>query len=131
MEEFRIALTAGWFDRALSFYRDVVGLSVLQEWPPQEGHGVLFSLEKATLEIIDEKHATWVDTMEVGRRVSGPVRFAVKVSDIRSSLKSVSDAGIQILHEPRPDSMARSERSNNRTRRDARDAFQRTSVGSR
>lgn len=100
MEEFRIALTAGWFDRALSFYRDVVGLSVLQEWPPQEGHGVLFSLEKATLEIIDEKHATWVDTMEVGRRVSGPVRFAVKVSDIRSSLKSVSDAGIQILHEP-------------------------------
>jgi lactoylglutathione lyase len=100
MEEFRIALTAGKFDRALSFYRDVIGLSVLQEWPSQEGRGVLFSLEKATLEIIDEVHATWVDKMEVGRRVSGPVRFAVKVSDIQSSLKSIVDAEIQILHEP-------------------------------
>jgi lactoylglutathione lyase len=100
MEEFRIALTAGKFDKTLSFYRDVVGLSVLQEWPSQEGRGVLFSLEKATLEIIDEAHATWVDSIEVGRRVSGPVRFAVKVSDIQSSLRSVVDAGIQILHEP-------------------------------
>ena len=100
MEEFRIALTAGKFDTALSFYRDVVGLSVMQEWPSQEGRGVLFSLEKATLEIIDETHAAWVDRMEVGRRLSGPVRFAVKVSDIRSSLKSAVDAGIQILHEP-------------------------------
>jgi catechol 2,3-dioxygenase-like lactoylglutathione lyase family enzyme len=99
-KEFRIAVTTSDFDTCLSFYRGVLGLSVIQEWPSSEGRGVLLSIEKASLEILDQRHAAWVDQMEVGRRVSGAVRFAVHMGDIRSALSSATIAGATILGGP-------------------------------
>lgn len=98
--EFRIALTVDDFDKCLSFYRNVLGLSVIQEWPATEGRGVLLSLSKATLEIIDRAHATWVDKMEVGHRVSGPVRFAFQFSDLPSVIQAAGAAGAQLISGP-------------------------------
>jgi lactoylglutathione lyase len=98
--EFRIALTVDNFDKCLSFYRDALGLSVIQAWPSAEGRGVLLSLSKATLEIIDQKHATWVDQMEVGHRVSGPVRFAFQSSDLHSIVRAAEAAGAQLINSP-------------------------------
>ncbi|HET6449770.1 MAG TPA: VOC family protein [Spirochaetia bacterium] len=98
--EFRVALTTSDFDRCLSFYRDVLGLSVIQEWPSSEGRGILLAVEKATLEILDLQHAAWVDQAEAGRRVSGPVRLAVGVPDVRSTLGSAVRAGASVLGGP-------------------------------
>ena len=98
--EFRIALTAADYDKTLSFYRNALGLTVLQEWPSQDGRGSLLSLGNATLEILDEAHAAWVDRIEVGRRVSGPVRFALKFSDLDLTLKSAVGNGARIFREP-------------------------------
>jgi catechol 2,3-dioxygenase-like lactoylglutathione lyase family enzyme len=99
LEEFRIALTAADYDRTLAFYRNVLGLTVLQEWPSQEGRGSLLSLGNATLEILDDAHAAWVDAMEAGGRVSGPVRLALKFSDLSRSLKSATEHGARVIRE--------------------------------
>jgi catechol 2,3-dioxygenase-like lactoylglutathione lyase family enzyme len=99
-KEFRVALTVADFDKCVSFYRDVIGLSVIQEWPSSEGKGILLSIEKATLEILDQRHAEWVDQMEVGRRVSGPVRFALNMPNMRSALSSAEAAGARIIGGP-------------------------------
>ena len=100
LTEFRIALTTHDYDRTLSFYRNVVGLSVLQEWPAQEGKGCLLSLPAASLEILDNAHAAWVDMMEVGRRISGPVRLALKLTDLNLPLHSAVTHGGQVVRAP-------------------------------
>lgn len=100
VKEFRIALTAQDFDKSLSFYHGVLGLPVVQEWPSQEGRGILLSLSTATLEIVDRKQAAWIDRVEVGRRVSGPVRFALKVTDLAASLRSAAEAGARVIRHP-------------------------------
>ena len=84
----------------MAFCRDVVGLAVIQEWPSSEGRGVLLSIEKATLELLDQQHAAWVDQMEVGRRVAGPIRFAIRVPEIDPAISAAAAAGAQILGGP-------------------------------
>jgi len=39
--ELRIALTVADYRQCLSFYRNVIGLPLLQEWPSAEGRGAL------------------------------------------------------------------------------------------
>ena len=99
-QELRVALTANDFDGSVSFYRDVVGLTVREEWPSANGRGVLFSLPEATLEIIDQAHSAWVDEMEVGRRVSGPVRFAIRFPDLEAAVRSARAVGAPVLRAP-------------------------------
>lgn len=78
--ELRISLTVSDFSRLRAFYRDSVGLPETQSWDVH-GHGVVFAAGRATLELIDQEHAEHVDDIEVGRRVSGPVRLALQVRD--------------------------------------------------
>jgi catechol 2,3-dioxygenase-like lactoylglutathione lyase family enzyme len=98
-EEFRIALTVDDYDASLSFYRDVLGLPIKQQWPSQEGHGVLLSLPETTLELIDAAYAAWVDDMEVGRRVSGRIRFALQFSNLQAVIGAAVRAGVYLVHE--------------------------------
>ncbi len=42
---------------------------------------LLLDAGRATLELFDEAQAAMVDDLEVGRRVSGKVRFALQVPD--------------------------------------------------
>ena len=98
--QFRIALTADNFERTLSFYRDVIGLPVQQEWSSPHGRGIVLSIKEATLEILDRPHAEMVDTIEAGRRVSGQLRFAFQFSDLQPALASAKAAGAQLVHGP-------------------------------
>jgi predicted enzyme related to lactoylglutathione lyase len=98
--EFRIALTVPDFNAALGFYRDVIGLPVRQEWPSTEGRGVVLGVPHATLEILDQAHAAWVDRMEAGRRVSGPVRFAFQFTDMTGAMGRAASAGAKLLRGP-------------------------------
>jgi lactoylglutathione lyase len=98
--EFRIALTVEDYPRSLSFYRDVLGLSLVQEWPSAEGHGALLSLPAASLEILDEAHASWVDEMEAGQRLSSRVRFALQFHDLAGALSAATAAGARLVRGP-------------------------------
>ncbi len=81
VEETRIALTVKDFDAAVRFYRDVLGLPALEEWRNPDGSGVVLDAGRATLELISTDQAETIDRIEVGTRVAGPIRLALRVAD--------------------------------------------------
>jgi len=97
--QFRVALTASDLPKALSFFRDVLGLAVQQEWS-SHGRGVVLSIPEATLEILDAEHAAFVAQVEAGRRVSGQVRFAFQVPDLPEALAAAGREGVQLVSGP-------------------------------
>jgi methylmalonyl-CoA/ethylmalonyl-CoA epimerase len=48
---------------------------------------------RATLELFDEAQAAYVDSIETGERVSGPVRLAFEVTDSAATARRVVAAG--------------------------------------
>jgi methylmalonyl-CoA/ethylmalonyl-CoA epimerase len=61
---------------------------------------MLLDLGKATLEIFDEAQARAIDHIEVGRRVSGEVRFALQVPDLQTALDRLLAYGATLVHAP-------------------------------
>ena len=93
VHELRIALTVDNYDEALAFYRDALGMTLLEEWNTEGANGALLEAGRATLEIFDDGQAALVDEIEVGRRVAGTVRFAVEVDDSATAADRLVDAG--------------------------------------
>ncbi len=91
--ELRIALTVANFDEAVAFYRDALGLTQLEDWSTEQGRVILLQAGRATLELFDEAQAEMVDQVEVGRRVSGTVRFALEVEDSATTAAKLVAAG--------------------------------------
>ncbi len=97
--EFRVALTTDDFERAVAFYRDGLGLDPQELWT-EGGHGQSLGAGRATLEIFDPDYAASVDQLEVGERVSGPIRFAFQVPDVHVALERALKYGATLVHEP-------------------------------
>ena len=91
--ELRIALTVEDFDQALAFYRDALGLEQIADWSSATGKVVVLEAGRATLELFDSAQAESVDAIEAGRRVSGPVRFALQVEDSGDMAERLVAAG--------------------------------------
>jgi lactoylglutathione lyase len=100
MPEFRVVLTVEDFDRALSFYRDALGLEQIADWSSDDGRVVLLEAGRATLELFDEAQAEYVDRIEAGRRVAGSVRLAVEVPDSEAIASRLIEAGAAQVAEP-------------------------------
>ena len=81
IHELRVAVTAADHDAAVAFYRDVAGLPQIADWSSADGKVVVLDGGRATLELIDEAQARYIDTIEVGRRVAGQIRLALEVDD--------------------------------------------------
>ena len=81
VRELRIALTVDDYEAAVAFYRDALGLAEVESWVRADGRGTILDAGRATLELFDPQQADTLDRIEVGRRVSGPVRFALHVDD--------------------------------------------------
>ena len=93
VQEFRITLTVDDFDAAVRLYRDALGLPEVADWSSDRGRVLLLDAGRATLELFDEAQAAMVDHLEVGRRVSGKVRFALQVPDADAAAAALVDAG--------------------------------------
>lgn len=93
VQEFRITLTVDDFDAAVKLYRDALGLPQVADWTSDQGRVLLLDAGRATLELFDEAQAAMVDDLEVGRRVSGKVRFALQVPDADAMATTLVDAG--------------------------------------
>jgi len=101
IREVRIALTVESYEEAVKFYRDGLGLAVVEQWQTAEGKGMILALgPSATLELFDADQATLVDRLEVGRRVSGPVRLAFQVADVEAEVSVLEQAGARVLSHP-------------------------------
>ena len=82
VQEFRITLTVEDFDAAVAALpRRRSACRELADWSSDEGRVLLLDAGRATLELFDEAQAAMVDDLEVGARVSGTVRFALRVPD--------------------------------------------------
>lgn len=97
--ELRIVLTVEDHQAALGFYRDALGLSELADWSSEQGKVVLLDGGHATLEIIDAAQAALIDQVEVGQRVAGPVRLALRVESVDASIETLGDAGAERMGE--------------------------------
>ena len=91
--ELRLAFTVKDFDQALAFYRDALGMEQLADWSSEAGRVVALDAGRAVLELLDEAQAGLVDGIEAGRRVSGTVRFALRVADSETMARRLAEAG--------------------------------------
>jgi methylmalonyl-CoA/ethylmalonyl-CoA epimerase len=55
---------------------------------------------EATLEVFDETQAQTVDEIEVGRRISGQIRFALQVPDLKDAMERLLAHGATMVHPP-------------------------------
>jgi catechol 2,3-dioxygenase-like lactoylglutathione lyase family enzyme len=94
VRELRLALTVDEYERALEFYRDVLGLPVVESWDAPEGSGAILDAGRATLELLSVAQAELVDSVEVGERVAGPVRIALEVADSVATADKLVAAGL-------------------------------------
>jgi catechol 2,3-dioxygenase-like lactoylglutathione lyase family enzyme len=93
VHELRIALTVDDYEAAIAFYRDALGLSEVESWTRPDGRGTILAAGRATLELFDRPMAESLDAIEVGRRVSGVVRFAIEVDDAAAAAADLVSAG--------------------------------------
>jgi catechol 2,3-dioxygenase-like lactoylglutathione lyase family enzyme len=81
--------------KALAFYRDALGLPVIESWENEGGSGAILDAGRATLEVLSRSQTEFVDEIEVGRPSSGPVRFALEVEDSVEAAERLEAAGAE------------------------------------
>ena len=100
VNELRVALTVDDYEAALRFYRDGLGLSVVESWENEGGSGAVLEAGRATLEILSRSQTELVDRIEAGGQSSGPVRFALEVADSVAAAERIEAAGAERLGGP-------------------------------
>jgi methylmalonyl-CoA/ethylmalonyl-CoA epimerase len=91
IKELRIILTVENLEEVINFYREATGMTTSKEW---DG-GIILEAGKASLELIDQRHAARIDDIEVGERVAGPVRLAFNIgaNNIEKAAAACLEAG--------------------------------------
>lgn len=97
VRELRLALTVDDYERALAFYRDVLGLPVRMAWDEPTGKGTVLEAGRATLEVISVDQAELIDSVEVGERVAGAVRLALEVDDSERTAAELVAGGAEAV----------------------------------
>lgn len=100
MTELRLVITAEDHAAAVAFFRDTLGLPQIADFSGEQGRVVLLSAGRATVEIADPAQAAYIDDVEVGRRVAGPLRVAFQVPDAATATRRLAEAGAEVVAEP-------------------------------
>jgi len=100
VSELRLAYTVDDYEGAVRFYRDALGLPVIEEWDQPSGSGAILDAGRATLALLSVSQSDLVDRVEVGEVVSGPVRLALEVADSEESASALVSAGAQKVGGP-------------------------------
>lgn len=98
--QMRVALTTSDYERLVKFYCDGLGMEPAAVWNNDGGHALMLEMGQATLELFDELQAEVIDEIEAGERVSGQVRFALQVPDLKSALERLLAHGATLVHPP-------------------------------
>ncbi len=98
--ELRVALTAGDYERSLKFYCEGLGIEPAAIWNNDGGRALMLNMGNATFELFDERQAEVIDQLEAGKRVSGQVRFALQVPDLKSAMDRLLAHGATLVHPP-------------------------------
>jgi catechol 2,3-dioxygenase-like lactoylglutathione lyase family enzyme len=100
VRELRLVVTVADHAQALRFYRDVLGLPQVDDFSSDEGRCILLDAGRATVEVIDERQAAYIDRVEVGQRVAGHIRVAFEVEDTAGVTAGLTECGATLLAEP-------------------------------
>jgi catechol 2,3-dioxygenase-like lactoylglutathione lyase family enzyme len=98
--ELRVAVTTSDYDRLVKFYCDGLGIKPAAIWNNDPGKAMMLDMGHAALEIFDEAQAETIDRLEAGRRVSGPIRFALQVPDLEAAMGRLIAHGATLVHPP-------------------------------
>jgi len=98
--ELRVALTVREYERSVKFYCDGLGIEPAAIWNNGDGHALILDMGKATFEVFDEAQAETIDQLEAGQRVSGQIRFALQVPDLKSAMERLLVHGATLVHPP-------------------------------
>jgi methylmalonyl-CoA/ethylmalonyl-CoA epimerase len=49
---------------------------------------------------VDRAQAEFIDEVEAGERVSGPIRLALRVADVEKTADSLREHGAEVVNEP-------------------------------
>ncbi len=96
--EMRLALTTADYERLVRFYSAGLGIEPAALWTTERDRAMLLEFGRATVELFDDAHAELVDELEVGRRVSGPIRLALRVPDLDAALERLVAHGATVVH---------------------------------
>lgn len=84
--QMRLVVEAEDYDAAVTFYRDVLGLTEELAIPGPDGAMVtILQAGRATLEIANPAQKRYIDQVEVGRPVAPKMRVAFEVADAAAS----------------------------------------------
>ena len=98
--ETRVALTVEDYESALRFYRDALGLPVIEAWGTERGSGAILGAGRATIEILSTAQSRYVEEIEAGGGDPDPVRLALEVHDSTSTAETLAAAGAKRLADP-------------------------------
>jgi catechol 2,3-dioxygenase-like lactoylglutathione lyase family enzyme len=98
--ELRVALTSSDYERSVIFYCEGLGLEPAQFWNNGGGRALILNMGNATLEIFDEAQAQTIDQIETGGRISGQIRFALQVPDLKAAMDRLIAHGAILVHPP-------------------------------
>lgn len=98
--ELRVAVTTQDYERLVKFYCLGLGIEPAAVWNNDGGKALMLNMGNATLEIFDERQAEVIDNLEVGKRVSGQIRFALQVPDLKAATERMLANGATLVHEP-------------------------------
>ena len=98
--ELRVALMTRDYERSVKFYCDGLGIEPAAIWNNGGGRALILEMGKATLEIFDEIQAQTIDQIEAEQRISGQVRFALEVPDLKAAMERLLEHGATLVHPP-------------------------------
>jgi lactoylglutathione lyase len=99
--QMRLVVEAADYDEAVAFYRDALGAEVELTVDGDSGESVtILDVGRATLELSNPPQVAMIDEVEVGRRVSPPMRVAFEVADAQQVTDDLVAAGAEVIKEP-------------------------------
>ncbi len=98
--ELRVALTTSDYERLTKFYCDGLGIEPAAIWNNGQGRALVLEMGKATLELFDEAQAEMIDQVEAEQRISGRIRFALQVPDLKAAMERLLAHGATLVHPP-------------------------------
>lgn len=98
--QMRVALTSADYEGLVRFYCDGLGIEPAALWSNDGGQARMLEMGHATLELFDQAQADAIDRIEAGRRVSGQVRFALQVPDLKAAMDRLLAHGATLVHPP-------------------------------
>ncbi|MCB9112730.1 MAG: VOC family protein [Anaerolineales bacterium] len=98
--ELRVAITTQEYEKLVKFYCTGLGIEPAAIWNNDGGKALMLNMGNATLEIFDERQAEVIDELEAGTRISGQIRLALQVPDLKAAMDGMLANGATLVHEP-------------------------------